>query len=359
MTPAVPPLRRAITAVLTVGLFAALLGQPAPERLRLVAEFNRAGLNIREGDEVRLRGFPVGRIESISTDDRSFTARYVLALDPDARVAADSGARVVPKTMFGDKYVELDPAPAGEQALGDGDVIPMDRTSQVAELEGLVDQLTVAFEAANPAQLGASISAFAAGLGDGSDLRRLSDGFTAGAEEVAARREEIQRLLRQMPSLAAAFEEGTDDFVSAAVDFGAVMQLLGEHDDQLRQMLAADAELLTRASKLVGDERFGRITADGLTLTDIVLDHPGAVRQYMAGVPVYLEGLNSAVWYDTLFAIVPHFFLGLPYVDAKGDLGDADPERDGTGIGPDVVIESPEYPDPHFDLGEGGDGGRR
>jgi hypothetical protein len=117
-------------------------------------------------------------------------------------------------------------------------------------------------------------------------------------------------------------------------------------------MLSADAELLTRAAKLVGDERLQRITADGLAITDIVLDHPGAVREYLAGVPVYLEGLNDAVWYDTLFAIVPHFFLGLPYVDAKGDLGDADPERDGAGIGPDIVIEAPEYPDPHIDLGE-------
>jgi len=346
--------RRAVVTVLVLGLLSAVFARPGPERLRLVAEFNRAGLNIREGDEVRLRGYPVGRIESIETDRRDFTARYVLAIDPAVKVAADSGARVVPKTLFGDKYVELDPAEPGGATLGDGDVITMERTAQVSELEGLIDQLTVAFEAANPAALGASLSAFASGLGDGGDLRRLSEGFRAGGEEVAARREEIHRLLRAMPGLATSFREGTDDFVSAATDLGAVMELLGESDGELRQMLAENADLLTRASRLVGDPKFGRIVSDGLTLTDIVIQHPGQVRQYLAGVPVYLEGLADAVWFDTLFALVPHLFLGLPVYDAKGDLGDADPERDGTGIGPDIVIKSPEYPNPHFDLGEGG-----
>ena len=347
-------LRRAIAAVLCVGLAAALLGQPEPERLRLVAEFNRAGLNIREGDEVRVRGFPVGRIEAIETNRKDFTARYVLAIDPEVAVAADSGARVVPKTLFGDKYVELDPAEPGAEPLRNGDVITRERTAQVSELEGLVDQLTVAFEATNPAALGASLSAFASGLGDGGDLRRLSEGFRAGGEEVAARREEIHRLFRAMPGLATAVRDSTDDFVSAATDLGAVMQLLGESDGELRQMLAENADLLSRASRLVADPKFGRIVADGLTLTDIVIQHPGQVREYLAGVPVYLEGLADAVWFDTLFALVPHVFLGLPTFDAKGDLGDADPERDGTGFGPDIVIKSGDYPDPHFDLGEGG-----
>ena len=137
--------------------------------------------------------------------------------------------------------------------------------------------------------------------------------------------------------------------VSAARDFGSVMELLAENDDELRQMLSANAELLTRAGKLVADPRFQRIVSDGLTLTDIVRQHPGATREYFAGVPVYLQGLSDAIWYDNLLARVPHVLLGLPYVDAVGDLGDG---GGGAGFGPDIQAIPPEYPDPHFTVGE-------
>ena len=335
--------------VLAVALVAIVGARPGPERLRLTAEFNRAGLNIRAGDEVRLRGVPIGAIERIDTNRESFTAKYVLSIDPSAPVAADTSARIVPKTLFGDKYVELDPARPGAPTIGDGDVIGLDRTARITELEGVIDDLTGAFTAANAPALGAALSSMAAGLGDGTDIKELSEGFRAGGEEVVARREEIQRLLRAAPGLAEAFRASTDDMVSAATDFGSVMELLAENDDELREMLSANAELLQRAGKLVADPRFGRIVADGLTLTDIVRQHPGAVREYLAGVPVYLGGLADAVWYDNLLARVPHVLVGLPYVDAPGDLGDS---GGGAGFGPDVQIISPEYPSPTFSVGE-------
>lgn len=341
------PVRRAVVAVLLLGLGSAVVRQPEPERLHAVAEFNRAGLNIRPGDEVRLRGYPIGSIEAIETDRPDFTARYELAIDPSVKVAADTGARVVPKTLFGDKYVELDPAEPGGPTLRDGDVIPVERTAHVAELEGLIDDLTLLFETADPVALGASISAFAEGFGNGEDLRRLSEGFTAGGEEVAARRTELHRLFRSMPGLAGAVERSTGDMVAAARDMGAVMELLASSDDELQEMLSSNAELLSRAGRLFGDPRLERIIADGLTLTDIVRQHPGALQEYFAGVPIYLEGLADAIWYDHLYAVVPHMLIGLPRIDAAGDLADGE---DGNGAGPHIVMKPPEYQDPRIDL---------
>ena len=346
--------KRWAIVVLAVSLVVLVGSRPGPERVRLTAEFNRAGLNIRAGDEVRLRGVPIGAIERIDTDREHFTARYVLAVDASAPVAADTGARIVPKTLFGDKYVELDPAEPGAPTVHDGAVIGPDRTAHITELEGVIDELTNAFTVANAPAFGAAMSAMAAGLGDGADLRELSEGFRAGGEEVAARREEIHRLLRAAPGLADAFRASTDDLVSAATDFGSVMQLLADGDDELRQMLASNAELLQRAGQLVADPRFGRITSDGLILTEIVRQHPGAIQEYLTGVPIYLQGLKDAVWYDNLLARVPNVLLGLPYVDAVGDLGD---DNGGAGFGPDVQIISPEYQDPHLEIPPPEEGG--
>ena len=49
--------------------------------MMVTADFNRAGLNIRAGDEVRVRGLPVGKVKAIETDRKDFSARYVLAIE--------------------------------------------------------------------------------------------------------------------------------------------------------------------------------------------------------------------------------------------------------------------------------------
>src|SRR5213596_2628719 len=101
---------RLVAALVIAQLVALYLQKPGPARMTVTADFNRAGLNIRAGDEVRVRGLPVGKVKAIETDRKDFSARYVLAIDASTPVARSTGARIVPKTLFGDKYVELDPA---------------------------------------------------------------------------------------------------------------------------------------------------------------------------------------------------------------------------------------------------------
>ena len=54
----------------------------------------RAGLNVRPGYEVRVRGVPVGTIKAIKIDRRDFSATYVLALDPHQAIAAERDKQV-------------------------------------------------------------------------------------------------------------------------------------------------------------------------------------------------------------------------------------------------------------------------
>src|SRR5205085_9358053 len=112
-------------ALLAVGLQAAGGGQPP---ITVTATFSRAGLNVRPGYEVRVRDMPVGTITSIRVDRHDFSAEYTLQLDPGTAVARDTHAALVPKTFFGDKYVELDPAEPGQPRLLAGDHIDRRQT---------------------------------------------------------------------------------------------------------------------------------------------------------------------------------------------------------------------------------------
>ena len=64
-------LMRIVGALVVAQLFALWLHRPGPEKMTVTADFNRAGLNIRAGDEVRVRGLPVGSVKAILIDPRT------------------------------------------------------------------------------------------------------------------------------------------------------------------------------------------------------------------------------------------------------------------------------------------------
>src|SRR5439155_5480732 len=98
------------------------------------------------------------------------------------------------KTLFGDKYVELDPARPGGPTIGSGAHIPNSRTKTVTEFQQVLDRFTPALQSIDPEQLGGTISAMAAGLGDGADLGRTATGFSTTFAEIAGREADIARL---------------------------------------------------------------------------------------------------------------------------------------------------------------------
>jgi phospholipid/cholesterol/gamma-HCH transport system substrate-binding protein len=96
------------------------------------------GLELNPLSDVKLQGARVGEVRRITSDgDRAVVH---LAIDPEAvdLIPADVDARILPKTLFGEKYVDLlVPAHASKQRISEGDVILQSRTSvEIGELFG-------------------------------------------------------------------------------------------------------------------------------------------------------------------------------------------------------------------------------
>ncbi|MCU1448613.1 MAG: hypothetical protein JWP02_783, partial [Acidimicrobiales bacterium] len=78
MAPAV--LGRIIGALLTAALLVGglrVMHKPS-DSILVTADFDRAGLNVRPGYEVRVRDYPVGTVKDITVDRTRFTATYTL-----------------------------------------------------------------------------------------------------------------------------------------------------------------------------------------------------------------------------------------------------------------------------------------
>jgi phospholipid/cholesterol/gamma-HCH transport system substrate-binding protein len=326
---------------LCAALVALWLHRPGPPSYTITADFNRAGLNIRAGDEVRVRGLPVGHVASIETDRSDFSARYTLRIARDVKIARGSGAKIVPKTLFGDKYVELRGAEPGQAAMADGDHIAQSRTKAVTEFQQVLDRFTPALQAIDPGALGGTISAFANGIGNGGDLGRTVTGFGTTFEELAAREADIVALLAHTPGAAQTFGEHAGDFTAIATDLADVARMLADNPPQLARFLHENADLLNQAGELMTTERdrIERVTANGFDVLRMVAARPGSIKAFMAGQAATTKLLPTVVHHDVMFAGIPHLIVNFPTPMQKGGIGDGH-----SAIGPDVTLYYPAPP---------------
>ncbi|GAA1527819.1 MCE family protein [Nocardioides humi] len=130
------------------------------------------GNAMQSGSDVKLNGVPVGRVERIrATEDG---AALSLALDPGVlHLLPDNVvARLLPKTLFGERYVALvEPADPSGNRLRAGDVIHQDDSAEAAELQQVLDELLPVMKAIQPDKLAAMMGEFAEMLrGNGEEI---------------------------------------------------------------------------------------------------------------------------------------------------------------------------------------------
>jgi phospholipid/cholesterol/gamma-HCH transport system substrate-binding protein len=341
MTVSAALVRRLAASLLAVGVLAAWLGQPGPDRKEITVEFARAGLNVRPGDEVRVRGVPVGTIASIDIDDEAYIARYRLSVDPDAPIAADTTAALVPKTLFGDKYVELQATPSAGERIEDGALISLDRTSAPSEVQEVLDRLQPVLDEVDPVTFANLISSTAEGLdGAGADIAALVDSLPDALATITANEADLGRIFRAVPGIAGTLEERADQLVQVAESFGTLATTIDENEAELSRFVTDTAELSTRAAELLDTEgvRLDRILSDSLSVLDLVNERPGAVAALLNGAPRFVNGLAAATGTGAFRAPIANFAVLNPgsLADAQGPLGEA---QGGAGVGPDITIE--------------------
>lgn len=138
--------------------------------VKLVAD--SAGNEMSSGADVELRGLLVGSVRSISSSGDG--AVLTLDIDPNeaAQIPANVTAQLLPKTLFGERYVDLvlpgDPSTAH---LTSGTTIGEDRTSTGIEVEKVLDDLMPVLQAVQPQKLSVTLTAIATALqGRGPEL---------------------------------------------------------------------------------------------------------------------------------------------------------------------------------------------
>ncbi len=183
------------------------------ESYELVADFPRAGQGLAPGSDVSYRGVDVGEVRSVELVDRQ--ARVTLAMEPDFEMPADAQVVVRPKTIFGEKFVDVS-FPDGDTGpyLEDGDVI--EHADSATEVEDFFEGSTNLFEAIDENELATFVSSLSeAARGTGDDVAQA---FESSAEASALGVDTLDQQLQALDSWSA-FQDAIRD---VGGDFNAI-----------------------------------------------------------------------------------------------------------------------------------------
>lgn len=103
---------------------------------RVAAKFDNIG-GLKRQAAVKSAGVVVGRVDSISFDDKSFQARVMLDLESRYTFPKDSSLKILTSGLLGEQYIGIE-AGAEEKVLAAGDTITTTQSAVV--LENLISQ---------------------------------------------------------------------------------------------------------------------------------------------------------------------------------------------------------------------------
>jgi len=102
----------------------------------VTARFDNIG-GLKSQTAVKSAGVVVGRVESITFDDKNFQATVTLALQTRYSFPKDSSLKILTSGLLGEQYIGIE-AGADEKTLQAGDVITATQSAVV--LENLISQ---------------------------------------------------------------------------------------------------------------------------------------------------------------------------------------------------------------------------
>jgi len=281
---------------LAIGLAVlALLGAIAPlaetGRTHVVAYFDNSN-GVFPGDEVRILGVPVGKIDTIEPQPNR--AKVTFWLDDKYPVPADVKAVILSPQLITARAIQLTPAYTGGPRLANNAVIPEERTAVPVEWDDVRQQLEKLTQSLQPTQpggvspLGALVNTAADNLrGQGANIHdtimKLSQAFSALGDHS----NDIFSTIKNLSTLVSALQSSTDVMAQLNQNLATVTALLADDPNKIGQAVSDINRAAADVQKFVAENRESLgTTADKLSgITKAVSDSLDDIKQTLHVAP--------------------------------------------------------------------------
>jgi phospholipid/cholesterol/gamma-HCH transport system substrate-binding protein len=269
-------------------------GGPA-NRTHVVGYFaNSNGIFV--GDDVKILGVSVGKIETIEPEPERVKISFWY--DSKHQVPADAKAAILSPALVTGRAIQLTPAYTGGPVMESDAVIPQDRTAVPVEYDTFRQQLQRLTETLQPIEaggvstLGSAINTAADNLrGQGANIRetviKLSQAFSALGDHST----DIFSTVRNLSILVSALQDSTDLMRQLNQNLADVTGLLADDPDEIasavRDLNVAVGEVQTFVAE--NRETLGTTSDKLAAVTGILNDNLDDVEQVLHIAPNTLQ----------------------------------------------------------------------
>src|SRR5690606_34442473 len=146
---------------------------------KVTVQLDRSG-GLQPGNDVTLRGFRVGKVDSIDLIDRGQSIAAVATIDSDYRIPVDTTVAVQALSGAGEQYIDFRPNTEEGPYLGDGAVIEFDaeRVKTPTPVWSVLDNSSALISQIDPDKFSVILNELDVALSGGPDqLRGLINGI--------------------------------------------------------------------------------------------------------------------------------------------------------------------------------------
>jgi len=287
-----------VSVVMTMLVAGTLMKGPGTDPKEYTAVFKDTN-GLSEGDDVRMAGVRVGRVQKRELDDGM--ARVTFTVSGDQTVYDDSRAEINFLNLIGQRYLDITRG-SGRQRLSPGATIPVSRTSPGLDLTALFNAFKPLFDLLRPADVNKLAGEITAVLqGQGPTINDLMAQTAKLTSHLAERDEVIGRVITNMSVVmqtTAAHREDLSELIRQLTTLthglAGDRQQIGTALDSMSQLSVAMDDLVRRTRRPLTDD-IGHIN----TLAGLVNKQTDLLSKGLRGTPKLLDAYARSMSYGT------------------------------------------------------------
>ncbi|TLG14817.1 MCE family protein [Nocardia cyriacigeorgica] len=250
-------------------------------------------LGVRVGDDVRMAGVRVGRVDSIEFDD-DYKARLEFRIQDRQRLTTTTKALVRYQNLIGQRYIALIPGEGDGTVLEPGSNIPLERTEPSFDVSALLSGFEPLFSVLQPDQVNSLSETLIQALqGDGVSLSALITQAAELATTFGERDEILGQVITNLSSVIAGLANRSKELETLITQARSLVEALYSEGESLKSSVD---QVATSTDALVGlitqvkpdMARAQNMATSGVAL---LLLNGAALDQAAIELPTVLNGL--------------------------------------------------------------------
>lgn len=287
--------------VLLLGTSVAIYNKEFSRAVPVVLHTNHVGNQMAEGADVKVRGVRIGEVREIRSTDSG--AALQLAIEPEkaASIPANVSARLLPKTLFGQRYVSLDlPKQRDTENLAEGSVISQDRSRNAIETERVLNNLMPVLQAVQPQKLSSMLTEVSTALeGRGKSLGETLVELNRFLQRFNPSLPDLNANIQKLPGVTDTYSEAAPQFLQALRQATTTSQTIAAQRQKLRHMYQS---VITGSDNLArftdaNKDNFINLTASSRGALEVLAkyapEYPCLLRQLRELIPLVDKGFGK------------------------------------------------------------------